>query len=114
MTVAINGFNQKTLTFKTSQTIDKGTPVSMASNGTVEKTATGGEFMGIAQSQRGNLVEVQVYGYVKSTYTSTAPTVGKATLGANGTGGVKVVSSGGTSCLVLGVDTTSSTVEYLI
>ena len=114
MSVAFNGFNEKTLTFKTSQTIDKGTPVSMASNGTVAKTTTGNDFIGIAQSQRGDLVEVQLYGYVKSAYTSTAPTVGKTALGANGSGGVKTVSSGGTTCLVISVDTTASTVEYLI
>lgn len=114
MSVAFNGFNEKTLTFKTSQTIDKGTPVSISANGTVVKATSGSEFIGIVKSQRDDLVEVQLYGYVKSAYTSTAPTVGKVTLGANGTGGVKVVTSGGTTCLVLSVDTTSSTVEYLI
>ena len=114
MSVAFNGFNEKTLTFKTAQTIDPGTPVSLASNFTVEKASTGGAFIGIARSQRGDLVEVQLYGYVKSDYTSTAPPVGKVTLGANGSGGVKVVASGGTDCLVLNVNTTSSTVEYLI
>ncbi|MBQ7654245.1 MAG: hypothetical protein IJS17_04160 [Clostridia bacterium] len=114
MNVAFMGFNEKTLTLKTSQTIEKGTPVTMSANGTVEKASAGSAFIGIAQSQRGELVEVQLYGYVKSEYTSTAPSVGRAALGANGTGGVKTVSSGGTDCIVLSVDTANSTVEYLI
>ena len=114
MSVAFMGFNEKTLTFKTSETLEAGTPVSISANGTVSKTSTGGAFIGIALSQRNDLAEVQLCGYVKSTYTSTAPTLGKTALGANGTGGVKAVSSGGTVCLVLNVDETNSTVEYII
>ena len=114
MSVAFMGFNEKTLTFNTSENIDAGTPVSISANGTVAKTSTGGAFIGIALSQRNDLVEVQLCGYVKSDYTSTAPALGKTALGANGTGGVKAVSSGGTSCLVISVDETASTVEYII
>lgn len=114
MSVAFNGFNEKTLTFKTSETLEKGTPVSITSNGKVGKASAGAAFVGIAMSQRDDLVEVQMYGYVKSAYTSTAPSLGAVALGANGTGGVKTVSSGGTSCIVLSVDETASTVEYII
>lgn len=114
MSVAFKGFNEKVLTLQTSATISAGTPVSMSSNATVTSTSSGDAFIGIAGSQRGNYIDVHLNGYVKSSYTGTAPTVGKVTLGANGSGGVKVVASGGTTCLVLNVDSTNSTVEYLI
>ena len=113
MSVAFKGFNEKSLTFNTSQTIENGSPVSMASNGAVAKTTTGNAFIGIAGSQRDDIVEVQLCGYVKASYSSTAPGVGTVTLGADGSGGVKVVSSGGTSCLVVSVNETDHTVEFI-
>lgn len=114
MSVAFNGFNEKTLTFKASGTIAKGAPVNMTSNATVVQTSAGGDFIGIAGKVRNGYVEVKLNGYTKSTYSGTAPSVGKTMLGANGSGGVKVVASGGTNYLVLNVNTSDSTVEYLI
>lgn len=115
MSVAFKGFNEKTLTFKTdSTTLSVGTPVSISSNGTVSPTTSGNEFIGVAGKTKNGYVDVQLSGYVKSSYTGTAPSVGRVTFGANGSGGVKVVTTGGISCIVLSVDSTSSTVEFLI
>ena len=44
----------------------------------------------------------------------TAPSVGYATLGADGDGGVKSVTSGGRGCLIVHVDATAKTLGLFL
>lgn len=113
MSVSFNGYQSTGLTFIAASGVTKGIPVSVSGNKTVSATASGNGFMGFALDVREGLANVQLSGYYKASYTGTAPTAGYATLGANGSGGVKVVTTGGTKCLVLNVDTVNSTAEFI-
>ena len=53
-------------------------------------------------------------GFVTAGYSGTAPGLGQTALCADGEGGVKTAATGGTSCLVVDVDTTAKTVTILL
>lgn len=50
-----------------------GTPVKMSANGTVAACAAGDAFIGIAVSQRGDFVGVQLKGYRNAAVTGSVP-----------------------------------------
>ncbi len=113
MSVSFNGFNEKISTFICHGTVDKNEPVVMYGNKTVSAAESGDVFIGIAVNSDGAHTTVQLEGHVKLPYSSTAPTVGFCTLAADGNGGV-CVSDTGRKCLVLNVNSTASTVEFLL
>ncbi len=82
---------------------------AMSANGKVAACADGGSFIGVVETFRSGVAGVQLHGFVELPYTGTAPTLGYATLAANGSGGVKTAQSG-RSCLVICVDTAAKTV----
>ena len=88
MNVSFAGFGENIATFETAAAIPAGTPVKMSANGTVAACAAGDAFIGIAVSQRGDFVGVQLKGYRNAAVTGSVP-VGWAQLVADGTGGVK-------------------------
>ena len=103
MNVSFAGFGENIATFETAAAIPAGTPVKMSANGT---GAAGDAFIGIAVSQRGDFVGVQLKGYRNAAVTGSVP-VGWAQLVADGSGGVKAAGedAAGISVLVVSAGT---------
>jgi len=115
MSISFNGYNDNSATFEITGTVATGDVVKMTANNKVTNCVAGNDFCGVLKcTESDGFATVQLSGYVESTYTETAPTVGYCTLAGNGTGGVKVASTGGRSHLVLNVDTSSKIVGFLL
>lgn len=113
MNTSLNGFNSKIATFSSS-TASKGDVVSMSGNGEVSKAAANAAFCGVCTDKRGNCVSVRLSGYSKLSYSGTAPSVGYASLAADGNGGVKTVTTGGRELLVTDVDTEKAEIGVIL
>ena len=113
MLVSFNGFGESIATFEAAGAA-AGAPVKMSGNGAVSACAAGDTFCGIAIVPNGSCASVQLGGYVKVTYSGTAPTVGYNTLAADGSNGVKTVTTGGRQYLVLDIDTASKTAGIIL
>lgn len=86
---------------------EAGQVCKMAGNGRVAPCADGDAFIGVLEGIRRGCAGVQIHGFVKVSYTGSAPSAGYIKLVANGNGGVKV---GGTKdYLVVGVDSNNMT-----
>lgn len=115
MAVAFNGYKESLATFKAANGLTAGVPVKMSANGTVDTCAAGDSFCGVASGAGKGYASVQMSGFISLPYSGvTPPAVGYASLAANGSGGVKVVTDGGRSLLVLEVDTTAKTVGFML
>ena len=115
MSISFGGVGELCVTFKAAASVTRGCPVKMSANDTVAACSNGDRMMGVAiDVKEDGYCTVQVSGVVAMKYTGSAPTVGYAVLGANGSGGVKAVSSGGSEFLVLNVDSASGTVGFII
>ncbi len=115
MSISFNGFNEKAATLEFTGTIANGDVVKMSANNKVAACVADNDFCGVLkQGESDSFATVQLCGYAEVPYTGTAPTVGYSTLAGNGTGGVKVVTTGGKSHLVLNVDTTAKVVGFLL
>lgn len=109
MTVSFEGVGQVCATFMGGG-LTEGHVVKLTGSGTVGACAADDAFCGVAVCCKDDACTVQVGGFVSVGYTGTAPTVGWKALAADGSGGVKAVTSGGVTCLVADVDTTAKTV----
>ncbi|MBQ6539816.1 MAG: hypothetical protein IJL71_02160 [Oscillospiraceae bacterium] len=115
MSISFGGVGELCVTFKTTGTVTKGSPVKMSSNDTVAACSNGDRFIGIAVDVKSDgYCTVQVSGFTVMAYSGTAPTVGYAMLAADASGGVKAAASGGGEHLVLNVDTTGGKVGFII
>ena len=112
MNVSFNGFNESVLTFKCPEEIEKLYPVKISSAATVAKCITNDAFTGFCLDSDKENATVQMSGYVKTTYSDTAPALGRTALVADAAGGVKE-NSAGVPCIVLSVDAADTTVEFL-
>lgn len=114
MSVSYDGYNNNFLTLKAASGTTAGAPVKITANDTAGLCSSGDAFCGISAQVRNGFVSVQTSGTATLAYTGdTAPSVGYATIAANGSGGVTVPASGGKSVLVLKVDTTGSKVTFI-
>ena len=107
MSVAFDGIGACLLTFKAGQ-VAKGDIVAMTDNDTVGTAAANAAPVGIVLNKRLDWAAVQVAGYAQVTYSGTAPKVGWNSLAADGSGGLRTVTSGGRNCLVVSVDSENS------
>lgn len=112
MNVSFNGFNSTALTFRCADEITKLYPVKITDDATVALCNSGDQFIGFCLDSDNENATVQMSGYVKTTYSDAAPALGRAKLVADASGGVKT-SSAGVACIVLAINTTDSTVEFL-
>ena len=94
MAVSFMGFSEAAATFEVSGTMEEGAPVTMAASGKVAACADGNDFCGVALAVRDGLATVQMEGFVRIPYSGAAPAVGYTALAADGSGGVKALSSG--------------------
>lgn len=114
MSVSYGEIGRVCATFAQGTGVVKDQVCKISASGEVAKCSAGDKFCGVAVSPRGNHVGVVVGGFVTVPYTGTAPTVGFATLAANGTGGVKVDATNGRQILVVSVDTAALTVTMYL
>ncbi|HZK38570.1 MAG TPA: hypothetical protein VFD23_00275 [Clostridia bacterium] len=115
MSVSFNGYKESLATFKAANGLTAGVPVKMSANGTVDTCAAGDNFCGVASGVGKGYASVQMSGFITLPYTgATPPAVGYTSLAADGSGGVKVVTDGGRSLLVLEVDTTAKTAGFML
>lgn len=108
MNVSFEGIGDRLVTFLNSDA-ERGEVVKVSAAGTVASCSAGDAFDGVAVIADGDYAGVRLSGFVTVGYTGTAPTVGRAILVANGSGGVKGAESGDTY-LVVDRDTTAATV----
>lgn len=114
MNISLNGCGETAATFETTGTVKTGTPVKIAGNGIVGPCADGEAFCGMALNVRGGYAAVQLHGYVRFSYSGTAPDVGYQTLTAAADGKIKVNADGGRSLLVTDVDTAAALCGVLL
>ena len=115
MSISFNGYNDNSATFEITGAVATGEVVKMSANNKVTSCVAGNEFCGVLNhTESDGFATIQLSGYAQVAYTETAPTVGYSTLAGNGTGGVKVASTGGRSHLVLNVDTSLKIVGFLL
>lgn len=94
-------------TFYAQEGVQDGQVVKLTGNGTVGPCQEGDAFCGVAGTPRNGAVGVQVGGFVKVAATMPLD-VGKVSLVADGTGGVKA-GENGTVVLVVDADTAENT-----
>lgn len=111
--ISMQGIGAQCLSAKKGASGTAGYPCKLSANDTVINAAAGDDFCGVISGVRGTLVTVQYAGFVTLPYTGTAPSVGYATLVANGSGGVKTAQSG-KAYLVTNVNTAAATVTVLL
>lgn len=115
MSISFNGYDEKLLTFKASGSIADGATVKISANETVSACSADDVFCGVCLGVKNGLACVKLSGYHKLTYSgNTAPSLGYTNFAADGSGKVKVPTSGGKSLLVVDVDTTSKTVGVIL
>ena len=101
--VSFEDIGMVTATFAAREDMKPGQVVKITGNGEVGACTDGDAFCGLALSVRSGFAGVQVKG-VACLPTSGTVTLGRVKLAADGTGGVKPVSTGGTEVLVVSAD----------
>lgn len=109
MKISFEGIGQIVATFAMASGVEAGMAVAVTADGTVGKGTAGAAPCGVVLAAREDSCAVQVGGFVRVAYTGTAPTVGYGTIGLDGNGGIKTVSTGGLTCLIAQVDTDGKT-----
>ena len=98
MKISFDAIGEKYVTFLAGSGAAKGQVCKVSANDTVSGCAA-----------------VVMGGYVEVPFSDeTAPSVGYATLGADGDGGVKSVTSGGRGCLIVHVDAAAKTLGLFL
>lgn len=113
MNVSFSGFNEKSTTFNCTQDVVAGKAVKVTENGTVSLCTSGDAFCGVVTDVRGDCATVQLTGYIRMPYSGATPTLGYTALVADGNGAV-TVSEGGKTYLVTDIDTTDSTIGFML
>ena len=109
-----NGFLTKNISITDdNDAIIEGDIIKLNTTGKASKAVNNDDFVGVVTSKRGNLLSVQVLGYIECDYSGTAPGFGFRRITANGSNGVKT-SDTGRQCLILKVETSSSTVGFIL
>lgn len=113
MNIAFDGIGELCATFLVEEEVAKGTPVKMVDNGMVTPCTADNAFIGIAMESRDGAAAVQLGGFVTVNCPDGTPRLGKVTLAADGSGGVKAAADG-TTVLVVATDEEAMTaVIYL-
>lgn len=115
MKISFDAIGEKYVTFLAGSGAAKGQVCKVSANDTVSSCAAGEAFCGVVAEVRDGCAAVVMGGYAEVPFSDeTAPSVGYATLGADGDGGVKSVTSGGRSCLIVHVDATAKTLGLFL
>lgn len=113
MKVSFNGYGESVTTFEADNSVTPGCPVKMTGNGKVGPCTAKEAFCGIALNVRNGFAAVQLKGfYGKLPYTGSSMAVGAQKLGA-ASDKVEVTTTG-KECLVVEVDSTTSTCSIIL
>lgn len=105
MSISFDGIGEVVATFRVSGSVAPGSVVCLTDSGEVGPGSSGGHPCGVALSvSEDGFAGVQIGGLAEVRYSGTAPEAGWSALCADGDGGVKTVSTGGSSYLVVSVD----------
>ena len=113
MNVSFSGFNEKSATFICSEGVTAGKVVKVTENGTVSACASGDAFCGVVTDVRSDCATVQLTGYIRMPYSGSAPSLGYTALTADGNGAV-TANADGKTYLVTDIDTTDSTIGFML
>lgn len=114
MNVLFNGFDTQEVTFKTTSAVLPKRAIALQSTGEVYYADAGEPFTGIVSSYRNGLASVIMRGYAVANYKNTAPTVGICKLSVGPMGQFEVDDANGKPYTVVGVDTASKTIEFIL
>lgn len=115
MDVSFNGVGEQVVSFEAAAGVQPGGAVKLSDNGTVAPCAAGDVVCGTAVTVRGGIAGVMISGYCRLSYSGdTVPAVGYQLIAADGSGGVKIVTTGGRQLLVTDVDATAKTVGVIL
>ncbi len=114
MAISFHAIGQTDVSFLDAGSAKAGQVCKLTENGTVGACAAGEAFCGVVREARAGVAAVTMRGYVELPYSATAPGVGYQMLAADGTGGVKSVTSGGRSLLVVQTDSAAGTVGVFL
>lgn len=113
MAISYDSIGQECVTVRSSNHISVGAPCKFTTSNFVSACSDGNAFHGIVMSQNDDFITLAVHGFVTVPYSGTAPTVGYCPLAAAAAGKVKKL-EGAKEHLVVSVDTTMSTVTFLL
>lgn len=113
MAISFDSIAQDCVTAYSTGKIAANAPCKFASSGMISSCNDGNAFHGIVLKQSENRVTVAIKGFVTVPYSSSVPTVGYCPLAAAGNGKVKKL-DGAKEYLVVSVDTSKSTVTFLL
>lgn len=109
----IDGFETKEVTLRTSKSVAPGKAVGLSGACTAAITDAGTLFCGVCTHVRGIYASVVMKGFVKASYTGTAPVFGYNKLSCDGSGNVQV-DENGRYILVTDIDTAKGTVDIIL
>ncbi len=109
MEISFEGIGQVAATFAVEEGVKAGMAVALTGDGTVGVGSAGTAPCGVVLTAEGESAAVQVGGFVEVAYTGTAPAIGWGMVAVDGAGGIKTVTTGGMSCLIVRVDTDGKT-----
>ena len=113
MKVSLNGYGESVTTFEAEDSVRAGYPVKMTGNGKVGLCTAKEAFCGIALNVRKGFAAGQLQGYYSGLpYTGSGMKVGILKLGA--TSDKAEVSETGKECLVVDIDSESSTCGIIL
>ena len=114
MAISFNAIGQAHVSFSAAESAQAGKVCRLTENGTVGACEAGDSFCGVVTEVRCGVAAVTMSGFVELPYSGEAPAVGYQTLAADGAGGVKTVTAGGRSLLVVMVDSANETVGVFL
>lgn len=109
MEFSFEGIGQVAATFAAAEGLQPGMAVTLTADSTVGLGKAGDAPCGMVLSTKNGMAAVQISGMAKVGYSGTAPAIGHATVGVDGNGKIKTVTSGGLGCLIVSVNTADST-----
>ena len=109
MEFSFEGIGQVAATFMVNGDVQPGMAVAITADSTVGPGKAGDALCGVILSAKNGMGAVQVSGMAKVGYVGTAPAIGTAMVGVDGSGQIKTVTSGGMNCLIVSVDTVEAT-----
>ena len=114
MNISYKGYNTKFLTAM-GEGVEVGDCVKLNDSGLLVCAGLNENFIGVAVSNRENVIGMQEQGYIEMPYTGTVPTYGYCKLVSLGNGAVKVgIGDNDRVYKVMMVDKESSTVGFML
>ena len=113
MAISFGSIGEKYVTFLAADSAKKGEVCKVSTNCTAAGCAAGDEFCGLVREVEGGRAGVQLGGYMEVAFSGTMPSVGYATLAADGNGGVKSAQSG-KKCLIVFADNSAKTIGLFL